>query len=132
MPLTPLTALAIYISIALAATVVGLLVQAALFRRERAALQSLALDLATLQGGQNQQARAQADLIERLERVAVACGRLDERLERLELRGGERSYGRAIALAQRGGEPDDLVRDFGLSKAEAELVAVVHARRSAN
>ena len=88
MSLTPLTALAVYISIALAAIAVGLLVQAALFRRERAALQSLALDLATLQGGQNQQARAQAELIERLERVAVACGRLDERLERLELRGG--------------------------------------------
>jgi Protein of unknown function (DUF2802) len=132
MAVSPVLALVIYISLTAAAVVVGLAVQAALFRRERAALQGLALDLATLQGGQAQQVRAQAELIERLERVAVACGRLDERLERLELRGGERSYGRAIALAQRGGEPDDLVRDFGLSRAEAELVAVVHARRTAN
>lgn len=132
MAVSSVLALGIYISLTAVAVAVGLAVQAALFRRERSALQGLALDLATLQGGQNQQVRAQAELIERLERVAAACGRLDERLERLELRGGERSYGRAIALAQRGGEPEDLVRDFGLSRAEAELVAVVHARRTAN
>ncbi len=132
MVLTQLGALALYIGVVLLAGGAALVVHWRLSRRAAAALGTLQFELATAHHAQQQQVRLQQELLDRLDRVTASCERLEERLERLELRGGERSYGRAIALAQRGGETEDLIRDFGLSKAEAELVSVVHARRVAN
>jgi hypothetical protein len=107
---------------------VGLLTRA--LRRQRATLEGYARDLATLQSSLQQQLAFSAKVGTALKRLLAASEALQARMERLELRGGEPSYGRAIAVVQRGAGADTLVRDFGLSKAEAELVSVVHARRA--
>lgn len=69
---------------------------------------------------------------ERLRKLEQATGQMGERLGQLELRGEGRPYDQAIALVQRGADADRLVRNFGLSRGEADLVALVHGRRKAS
>jgi hypothetical protein len=66
---------------------------------------------------------------ERLRRAEAQARLAGERLGQLELRGEGRPYDQAIDLAQRGAGADNLVRNFGLSRGEADLVALLHGRR---
>jgi hypothetical protein len=59
--------------------------------------------------------------------LAWAC----ERLGQLELRSEGRSYDQAITLARRGANADRLMTNFGLSRGEADLVALMHNQRKA-
>lgn len=68
---------------------------------------------------------------ERLRKIDQATNQMGERLGQLELRGEGRPYDQAIALVQRGADADRLVRNFGLSRGEADLVALLHGRRKA-
>jgi hypothetical protein len=122
--------LVVYGAIVALALAVSVVATALLLRRQRATLEAYALEIATLHGSVQQHVAAYGRVTAVLQSLVASSEGLDSRLERLELRGGEPSYGRAIALVQRGADADSLVRDFGLSKAEAELVSVVHARRA--
>jgi len=54
-----------------------------------------------------------------------------ERIGQLEVRNEGRSYDEAITLARRGANPDRLMTNFGLSRGEADLVALMHNQRKA-
>jgi hypothetical protein len=68
---------------------------------------------------------------ERLRRAEQACAQLADRLGQLELRGEGRPYDQAIAMVRHGADADRLVRNFGLTRGEADLVELVHGRRKA-
>lgn len=68
---------------------------------------------------------------ERLRKAEATTVQLAERLGQLELRGEGRPYDQAIALVQNGADADRLVRNFGLTRGEADLVTLVHGRRKA-
>lgn len=58
---------------------------------------------------------------------------LVEQQEQLRLRDeGSGGYSHAIRLAQRGASADELVRDCGLNRGEAELVISLHGRSAAD
>jgi len=132
MTLTPGLSLLIYCGVALGAAGASIVASVVGQRRQRAAIQAYTMEMASLHGSVQQHVVAYGRLTAILQQLVAAAEGLDSRLERLELRGTEPSYGRAIAVVQRGGDADTLVRDFGLSQAEAELVSVVHARRVAS
>jgi hypothetical protein len=67
---------------------------------------------------------------ERLRKAEAQAKAAGERLGQLELRGEGRPYDQAIDLARRGAGVDNLIRNFGLSRGEADLVALLHGRRS--
>jgi hypothetical protein len=69
---------------------------------------------------------------ERLRKLEQAGGQLADRLAQLELRGDGRPYDHAIAMVRDGADAERLVRNFGLSRGEADLVALVHGRRRAS
>jgi hypothetical protein len=69
---------------------------------------------------------------ERLRKAEATTLQLADRLGQLELRGEGRPYDQAIALVQHGADADRLVRNFGLTRGEADLVALVHGRRQAS
>jgi hypothetical protein len=69
---------------------------------------------------------------ERLRKTEATTLQLADRLGQLELRGEGRPYDQAIALVQRGADADRLVRNFGLTRGEADLVTLVHGRRQAS
>lgn len=54
-----------------------------------------------------------------------------ERIGQLEVRNEGRSYDEAITLARGGANPDRLMTNFGLSRGEADLVALMHNRGQA-
>ena len=130
MTLTPVSLLIIYCSVTAAALGCTVLFSAVLMRRQRTTIQAYALEMASLQGSLQHQVAAAERATRVLEQLLETSEGLDSRLERLELRRGEPSYGRAIARVQHGADAQSLVRDFVLSPAEAELVSVVHARRA--
>ncbi len=68
---------------------------------------------------------------ERLRRLDQVTVQMGERLGQLELRGEGRPYDQAIALVRRGADADRLISHYGLSRGEADLVALVHGRRLA-
>jgi hypothetical protein len=69
---------------------------------------------------------------ERLRKAEATTLQLADRLGQLELRGEGRPYDQAIALVQHGADADRLVRNFGLTRGEADLVTLVHGRRQAS
>lgn len=68
---------------------------------------------------------------ERLRRLDQVTAQMAERLGQLELRGEGRPYDQAIALVRRGADAERLISHYGLSRGEADLVALVHGRRLA-
>ncbi len=68
---------------------------------------------------------------ERLRRLDQITGQMGERLGQLELRGEGRPYDQAIALVRRGADAGRLMTNYGLSRGEADLVALVHGSRRA-
>lgn len=67
-------------------------------------------------------ARRHADVEQRLEKLVEH----QEQLRLLDEDGG--SYSHAISLARRGASVDELVRDCGLNRGEAEILVSLHAR----
>lgn len=68
---------------------------------------------------------------ERLRKTEQTYAQLADRLGQLELRGEGRPYDQAIAMVRHGADADRLVRNFGLTRGEADLVELVHGRRRA-
>jgi BMFP domain-containing protein YqiC len=68
---------------------------------------------------------------ERLRKAETTVTQLADRLGQLELRGEGRPYDQAIALVRHGADAERLVRNFGLTRGEADLVTLVHGRRKA-
>jgi biopolymer transport protein ExbB/TolQ len=65
----------------------------------------------------------------RLRRAEKQLARTSERLGQLELRVEGRSYDQAITLARRGADANRLMSNLGLSRGEADLVALLHRER---
>lgn len=67
----------------------------------------------------------------RLKRLEKQLAWATERIGQLEVRNEGRSYDQAITLARRGADPNRLMTNFGLSRGEADLVALMHNQRKA-
>lgn len=68
----------------------------------------------------------------RLKRLEKQLAWASERIGQLEVRNEGRSYDQAITLARRGADPGRLMTNFGLSRGEADLVALMHNQRKAS
>ncbi len=101
-------------------------------RRLARRLGALERDLAAFRGEVAATAGIGARVGERLRRLDQISAQLNDRLGQLELRGDGRPYDHAIALVQHGADANRLVAHFGLSRGEADLVALVHGRRKAS
>lgn len=62
-----------------------------------------------------------------LVRLEQQVRRLTERQDQIELRGGgDRPYTQAIQMVQRGADVSELIASCGLTRGEAELIAMLH------
>lgn len=131
MTLAPSTFTLITLGVALLGLGLGCGFGLAALRRARSALAVAATQVAALRREVEAATAVAVRAGERLRKLEQATGQMGERLGQLELRGEGRPYDQAIALVQRGADADRLVRNFGLSRGEADLVALVHGRRKA-
>lgn len=107
--------------------VAGLVAQRRTAARQDAALSNLQNDLRAL-------CNAAVGMGDRVNQMERRLRQVSERQEALGLRQEQlnqedpeaRSYNQAIKLAQKGAGVDDLVEVCGLSRGEAELVAMMH------
>lgn len=111
------------------AAALGLLAASA--RRTRRALAALHVEVQNLKREVEAATAIGVRVGERLRRIETTTGHLGDRLGQIELRGEGRPYDQAIALVQRGADADRLVRNFGLSRGEADLVTRLHRPRAA-
>jgi hypothetical protein len=65
----------------------------------------------------------------RVNRIEREYSGVAERLESVELRGPAQCFDQAIDFARRGTDSGRLTQQFGLSRAEAELVTRLHGRK---
>jgi hypothetical protein len=65
----------------------------------------------------------------RVNRIERECSGVAERIESVELRGPAQCFDQAIDFARRGTDPGRLTQQFGLSRAEADLVTRLHGRK---
>jgi hypothetical protein len=85
-----------------------------------AQVQRLADDLAAL-------CRASAGAGEHLLKIEQQLRRVMDRQDQWELRAGsERSYQQAIQMVQHGAGAEELVRNCGLTRGEADLIVMLH------
>ena len=67
----------------------------------------------------------------RLKRIEEEFSGVAERVEQVELQAAPQPFARAIDSARRGTDSGKLALDFGLSRGEADLVALLHGRKRA-
>jgi hypothetical protein len=65
----------------------------------------------------------------RVNRVEHEYSGVAERIESVELRGPAQCFDQAIDFARRGSDSGKLTQQFGLSRAEADLVTRLHGRK---
>lgn len=65
----------------------------------------------------------------RVNRIEREYSGLAGRIESVELRGPAQCFDQAIDFARRGTDPGKLTQQFGLSRAEADLVTRLHGRK---
>jgi hypothetical protein len=65
----------------------------------------------------------------RVNRMEHEFSGVAERVESVELRGPAQCFDQAIDFARRGTDPGKLTQQFGLSRAEADLVTRLHGRK---
>jgi Protein of unknown function (DUF2802) len=65
----------------------------------------------------------------RVNRMEREYSGIAERVDSVELRGPAQCFDQAIDFARRGSDPGKLTQQFGLSRAEADLVARLHGRK---
>jgi hypothetical protein len=65
----------------------------------------------------------------RVKRMEREFSGVAERVESVELRGPAQCFDQAIDFARRGSDSGKLTQQFGLSRAEAELVTRLHGRK---
>jgi Protein of unknown function (DUF2802) len=65
----------------------------------------------------------------RVKRIERAYSGVAERIESVELRGPAQCFDQAIDFARRGSDSGKLTQQFGLSRAEADLVTRLHGRK---
>jgi hypothetical protein len=131
MTLTP-TALALAVLVVTTAGVTAaLVVTLGSLRQVRRSLDAAETQLAALRRDVEGTTAIGVRATERLRRLEQSGAQLADRLAQLELRGDGRPYDHAIAMVRDGADAERLVRNFGLSRGEADLVALVHGRRKA-
>jgi hypothetical protein len=131
MPIDPLAAVTGLLALAVAAGAVALARQALQLREVRRALAGRDETLAALRREVERAVAVAAKGGERLRKLEQSGAQLADRLGQLELRGEGRPYDQAIDLVRHGADADRLVRNFGLTRGEADLVELVHGRRRA-
>ena len=65
----------------------------------------------------------------RVKQIERECSGVAERIESVELRAPAQCFDQAIDFARRGSDPGKLTQQFGLSRAEADLVTRLHGRK---
>jgi type II secretory pathway component PulJ len=65
----------------------------------------------------------------RVSRMERECSGVADRIESIELRGPSQCFDQAIDFARRGTDSGKLTQQFGLSRAEADLVTRLHGRK---
>jgi len=65
----------------------------------------------------------------RVNRIEREYSGVAERIDSVELRGPAQCFDQAIDFARRGTDPGKLTQQFGLSRAEADLVTRLHGRK---
>jgi hypothetical protein len=65
----------------------------------------------------------------RVNRIEHECSGVAERIDSVELRGPAQCFDQAIDFARRGTDSGKLTQQFGLSRAEADLVTRLHGRK---
>jgi Protein of unknown function (DUF2802) len=65
----------------------------------------------------------------RVHRIEHEYSGVAERIDSVELRGPAQCFDRAIDFARSGTDPGSLTQQFGLSRAEADLVTRLHGRK---
>jgi Protein of unknown function (DUF2802) len=65
----------------------------------------------------------------RVNRIERECSGVADRIESVELRGPAQCFEQAIDSARRGTDPGGLTQQFGVSRAEAELLTRLHGRK---
>jgi hypothetical protein len=65
----------------------------------------------------------------RVNRMEREFSGVADRIESVELRGPAQCFDQAIDFARRGADPAGLTQQFGLSRAEADLVTRLHGRK---
>jgi len=132
--LTEPSAIAAAVAVGVAAILIALVASLWKARRAQRRLAALEAELATFRvaiSDATETMAACSRVEKRVRRLDQVTARMDERLGKLEVRGEGRPYDQAIAAVQDGGDSDRLVRNFGLSRGEADLIALMHGRRKA-
>ncbi len=65
----------------------------------------------------------------RVNRMERECSGVAARIDSVEQRGPAQCFDQAIDSARRGSDPGSLTQQFGLSRAEADLVTRLHGRK---
>lgn len=87
----------------------------------------LAAARAALAGAEGAAREAAGELGRRQAETEARLASVEEQQEQLRLmEAGDGDYGRAIRMARQGASADDLARDFGLNRGEAELIVSLH------
>lgn len=97
----------------------------------RARLTRLEAELAAareaLAGAEGAARDAAGELGRRQAETEARLASVEEQQEQLRLmEAGDGDYGRAIRMARQGASAEDLARDFGLNRGEAELIVSLH------
>lgn len=82
-----------------------------------------------LAGAEGAAREAAGELGRRQAEAEARLASIEEQQEQLRLmEAGDGDYGRAIRMARQGASAEDLARDFGLNRGEAELIVSLHGR----
>lgn len=131
MTLDPSTMILCALGLAVGGLAAALATTAAALRRVRAELEATDARVASLRRDIEGATAIGVRAGERLRKTEQACAQLADRMGQIELRGEGRPYDQAIAMVRHGADADRLVRNFGLTRGEADLVELVHGRRKA-
>lgn len=131
MTLDPSTMILCALGLAVGGLAAALASTAAALRRVRAELEATDARVASLRRDIEGATAIGVRAGERLRKTEQACAQLADRMGQIELRGEGRPYDQAIAMVRHGADADRLVRNFGLTRGEADLVELVHGRRKA-
>lgn len=96
-------------------------------RELREALAERDHDIAAVQGDLAALTKASLGAGDHLMQVEHRVRRLSERQNQTEMRAvGDRPYQQAIQLVQNGADADELVRQCGMTRGEADLIVMLH------
>lgn len=105
----------------------GQIYQFAVIRRLRAQLRTREDQTSTQRDDFAAMCKASVGAGDHLVRLEQQVRRLTERQDQIEMRtAGDRPYTQAIQMVQHGADVDELIGNCGLTRGEAELIAMLH------